>query len=168
MPRQKGEITDGSLTRLGLSAADVDSEVVALLKNTDTRGDCEAAILILRNCGPFYDVHGTDSIFFSRLLELSPVALDLELRSLPPSQLAPFARALGQRLKSHQDFEAVQAILSAFLTIQGDALIMQGGPGAEQALRELRSEQQKEAERVSRLVGFCLGAVGFIRNVTGQ
>jgi U3 small nucleolar RNA-associated protein 21 len=77
-------------------------------------------------------------------------------------------RAMCQRLKSHQDFEAVQAVLSTFLKIQGDTIIKQGGSGIEEALQELGVEQQNEASRVARLVGFSLGAVSFVRGVSGQ
>ena len=86
----------------------------------------------------------------------------MELRSIPPERLALFIRALSARLRSHKDFEAVQAVLSVFLRVQGDLLTQD--EDAISALRTLSTLQEQESERICRLIGFGLGALTFVRN----
>lgn len=101
-------------------------------------------------------------MFFEKLLALPPASLDLELRSLTVDHLAPFIDALTARLRSHKDFEAIQSVLAVFLRVQGEALL--DDTQAIEALRILSVEQDRESERISKLVGFCLGSLSFIRN----
>lgn len=118
----------------------------------------------------------TDSRFFAHLFQLSASALDLELRTLTPPDLAPILRALTARLKSHRDYEAVQAVLAVLLRVQGDVLIGLDASADEEedveagreealvAMEALLEAQQAEAKRLGGLVGFALGAIGFVRN----
>jgi U3 small nucleolar RNA-associated protein 21 len=105
----------------------------------------------------------------------------MEIRSLISLEhLDLFLSALIGRLKSHRDFEAVQAVLNVFLTVHADVLIANGGgSGAgddilgqgqgegevnlQGKLEELREVQRKEGGRLSELVGYAMGTLGFLR-----
>jgi U3 small nucleolar RNA-associated protein 21 len=126
-----------------------------------------------------------DTSFFEYAKSLSPSNLDLEIRSLPLPYLAPFLHTLTQRLKSHKDFEAVQALLAVFLRVRGEALVrpedaidpfdpasssgMSAQKGSEREavrlrLGELKEEQKKESRRLTELVGYAMGTLGFLRS----
>ena len=101
--------------------------------------------------------------FFEYAKSLSPSTLDLEIRSLISLEhLSDFVQALIARLRSHKDFEAVQAMMSVFLTVHADVLM------ANQELRELlhrlREEQKRESGRLRDLVGYALGTLNFLRS----
>ena len=94
---------------------------------------------------------------------LSPAALDLELRSLMTlDSLSLFMHALTQRLLSHRDFEAVQAMQNVFLRMHGDVFV----PHTElqDALESLVQVQQRESRRVLELISSSLGTLGFVRD----
>lgn len=94
---------------------------------------------------------------------LSPAALDLELRSLVTlANLSLFMNALRQRLLSHRDFEAVQAMQNVFLKMHGDVLI--ANPEMRRDLERLSAVQEKESERVLELIASSLGTLGFVRD----
>ncbi|KAF9557999.1 Utp21-domain-containing protein [Agrocybe pediades] len=106
---------------------------------------------------------GNYESFFNYAKMLSPAALDLELRSLITlDSLALFIHALSQRLGSHRDFEAVQAMQNVFLRMHGDILIENPEMLAE--LEELTRVQQKESQRVLELIASSLGTLGFVRD----
>ncbi|KAK8858577.1 hypothetical protein IAR55_002806 [Kwoniella newhampshirensis] len=108
------------------------------------------------------DEDGDYNSFFEYLKALSPSTLDLEIRSLVSlDHLAAFLKALTGRLRSHRDFEAVQAIMSVFLTVHGDVLIANGE--LQEGLLKLKEEQSKESARLRELVGYALGTLGFLR-----
>ena len=95
---------------------------------------------------------------------LSPAALDLELRSLVTlANLSLFMNALRQRLVSHRDFEAVQAMQNVFIKMHGDVLI--ANPEMRQDLERLSTVQEKESERVLELIASSLGTLGFVRDI---
>lgn len=131
-----------------------------------------------------------DDGLFSRLFALSPSALDLEIRSLAGvDQLELFMHAITARLRSRRDFEAVQAVMSVFLTIHGDVLSAAGeGDDNEEggelfgqddedvddasednrleaALRSMLDGQIKETRQVGNLVRTSLGLVAWARGV---
>lgn len=133
-----------------------------------------------------------DDGLFSRLFALSPSALDLEIRSLAGvDQLELFMQAMTARLRSRRDFEAVQAVMSVFLTIHGDVLSGAGGDDEgeedggelfggdeeddgeasegrhrlEAALRSMLDGQLKETRDVGNLVRTSLGLVAWARGV---
>ncbi|KAF8912114.1 Utp21-domain-containing protein [Gymnopilus junonius] len=101
--------------------------------------------------------------FFNYMKMLSPAALDLELRSLVTlNSLSLFINALTQRLHSHRDFEAVQAIQNVFLRMHGDVLIAK--PEMQAELEQLNLVQQKESRRILELIASSLGTLGFVRD----
>jgi U3 small nucleolar RNA-associated protein 21 len=108
----------------------------------------------------------SDDPFITHLKTLSPSAADLEIRSLNPAEgsneLVTFVRALTSRLSQKRDYELVQAWMSVFLRLHGDAVAMDGE--LMDALREWREEQDREAKKLGELVGYCSGLVGFLRN----
>ena len=74
-----------------------------------------------------------------------------------------FLTALMQRLRSHRDFEAVQAFQNVFLRIHGDVLAE--NPEVREELEGLMEVQKKESERVMELLASSLGTLGFVRDV---
>ncbi|KDR73654.1 hypothetical protein GALMADRAFT_100477 [Galerina marginata CBS 339.88] len=124
-------------------------------------------------------MNGTESVFFQKLAAeasdgdydnffnyvkmLSPAALDLELRSLVTlDSLALLINALAQRLQSHRDFEAVQAIQNVFLRMHGDVLI--ANQEMQPDLEKLTHVQRRESQRVLELIASSLGTLGFVRD----
>ena len=106
---------------------------------------------------------GKDDPFFVYIKALSPVATDLEIRSLVSlDHLGLFLHAMTARLRSHRDFEAIQAVMSVFLTVHADVLI------ANSELRDrlvaLREEQRKESKRLGELVAYAMGTLNFLRS----
>ena len=94
---------------------------------------------------------------------LSPAALDLELRSLMTlDSLSLFMHALTQRLLSHRDFEAVQAMQNVFLRMHGDVFV--ANTELQDALESLVQVQQRESRRVLELISSSLGTLGFVRD----
>lgn len=112
------------------------------------------------------DVWAVDGPLFSHIKSLTPAAIDLELRTslvLPSAQLL-FIHALAQRLRSHKDFEAVQALLAVFLRPYGEIVVGEGDDGkGRTALEDLLEVQRAEAGRVMRMVTASLGTLNFVR-----
>lgn len=82
---------------------------------------------------------------------------------LPSVQLL-FIHALTQRLRSHKDFEAVQALLAVFLRLYGEVVVGEGDDGnGRMALEVLLEVQRVEAGRVMRMVTASLGTLSFVR-----
>lgn len=107
-------------------------------------------------------LHLADNAFFEYAKALSPSSLDLEIRFMVSlDHLALFLNALVSRLKSHKDFEAVQALMSVFLTVHSDVLM--GNEELSSKLKELRTEQKKESGRLRELVGYAMGTLSFLR-----
>lgn len=106
----------------------------------------------------------TDSSFTNHLKILSPSAADLELRSLTPDEeFLPFINALTSLLRQKRDYELVQAWMSVFLKLHVDSIAL-ADDGVTDALREWKAEMDREGKRLSELVGFCSGVVGFLRS----
>jgi len=104
-----------------------------------------------------------DESFFNYAKTLSPAALDIELRSLvTPDHHSVFINALIQRLHSHRDFEAVQAMQNVFLKVHSDALIVHAE--MREDLERLVASHQKESQRVLELLASSLGTLGFVRS----
>ena len=136
----------------------LETDFTRRLGNERTDGDCK---FIFDRMSKAND--STDNTFFEYLKFLSPSALDLEIRSLSSLEhLSLFLTALIGRLRSHRDFEAVQAIMSVFLTVHGDLLISNEELAGQ--LEELREAQGKEGKRLSELVGYAMGTLGFLRS----
>ncbi|KAG8930201.1 hypothetical protein FRC02_004503, partial [Tulasnella sp. 418] len=101
--------------------------------------------------------------FFGYIKHLSPAALDLEIRSLSSTQeIRTFTVALTQRLQSHRDFEAVQALMKVFLRIHGETFVTNEelrGP-----LEKLNVVQRRESSRLLDLIASSLGTLSFVRD----
>ncbi|THG98692.1 hypothetical protein EW026_g3542 [Hermanssonia centrifuga] len=103
-----------------------------------------------------------DESFYNYTKTLSPAAIDLELRSLVTLDAQHcFLTALIQRLRSHRDFEAVQAFQNVFLRMHGDVLV--ANPELKQELEKLQEVQRSESERVLELLASSLGTLGFVK-----
>ncbi|POW02636.1 hypothetical protein PSHT_12028 [Puccinia striiformis] len=120
--------------------------------------------------------------FFKYIENLSPSALDLEIRSLSDIQdLLSLIKALEIRLKEGKDFEMIQAILSVFLKIHGSRLAgsqeasIFGSPGQEEedhqkilpAIKSLLAVQEEVCTQLNRLVDYGIGVSAFVRGLTG-
>lgn len=109
------------------------------------------------------DEDGDYASFFEYIKALSPSAVDLEIRSLVSLEhLSAFLSALLGRLRSHRDFEAVQAFLSVFLNVHGDVLI--ANSELRSLLERLEKEQKREANRLQELISYSLGTLAFLRS----
>ncbi|KZV81337.1 Utp21-domain-containing protein [Exidia glandulosa HHB12029] len=109
------------------------------------------------------DLEGDHEDFFQYARELSPAALDLELRGLTRLPvLERFIRALAARLASRRDFEAVQAMVGVLLRLHGDVLVENAGE-MEVCLTALREAQSKETGRVLEMTAQALGTLAFVR-----
>ncbi|KAF2280325.1 WD-repeat protein-like protein [Westerdykella ornata] len=100
------------------------------------------------------------------LATLTPSAADLAIRTLdvmpPYTELFTFLRALTSRLEERKDYELVQAWMSVFLRLHGDTIAREEGLIDE--LRRWQEEAKKEKERLSSLVGYSVGVVGWVRS----
>lgn len=76
--------------------------------------------------------------------------------------MSAFIAALNGRLRSHRDFEAVQAFLAVFLAVHGDVLI--ANPELRGQLERLETEQKKESKRLMELISYSLGTLSFLRS----
>ena len=104
--------------------------------------------------------------FIEHLRTLSPSAADIEVRSLnplsQPNELISFVKALTERLGQKLDYELVQTWMSVFLRLHGDVVIY--NPELVEALKLWQVGQEREAQRLSALVGYCSGVIGFLRS----
>lgn len=104
----------------------------------------------------------SDEDFFLYARELSPAALDVELRGLTRLPvLERFVRALAARLRAKRDFEAVQAMMGVVLRVHGDVLVENAE--LEQCLVALRDAQRKETTRVLEMTAQALGTLAFVQ-----
>jgi len=105
-----------------------------------------------------------DEGFFHQVKMLQPAALELELRSLTSLQsLNVFMHALVQRLKTHRDFEAIEAVMSVFLRLHADVLIT--NKELKEGLEELEEVQKTQSQRLSDLISSSLGTLSFVRDI---
>ncbi|KAF3220000.1 hypothetical protein TWF191_007573 [Orbilia oligospora] len=116
----------------------------------------------------------------------------LDTSSAPYFELISFVEALTQRLRSRKDYEFVLAWMRVFLKIHGETVakeeeelakaedseaedeedsdddemadLRDEKPTVKEALQEYREEMKQEAGRVSELVGYCGGVLGFLRS----
>ena len=119
--------------------------------------------------------------FIAHLKALPPAAADVAIRSLrvaphplgpegdagAGNELAAFVRAVAARVRQRRDYECVQAWMAVFLRVHGEALAgMEGVEGKDvvSALGEWRDAAREEAARMSELVGYCSGVLGFLRS----
>ncbi|KAF2735060.1 Utp21-domain-containing protein, partial [Polyplosphaeria fusca] len=102
----------------------------------------------------------------SYLSSLPPSAADVAIRTLdtmaPYTELHTFIRALISRLQERKDYELVQAWMSVFLRLHGDAVVRDAALVGE--LRKWQEEAKRERERIGGLVGYSVGVVGWVRS----
>jgi U3 small nucleolar RNA-associated protein 21 len=110
-----------------------------------------------------------DAPFIEHLKTLSPSAADIEIRSLNPGtedtesdELVNFVEALTSRLRQKRDYELVQAWMTVFLKLHGDAVAYDAR--LSEALGRWRESQEREGARIGQLIGFCNGIIPFLRN----
>lgn len=133
-----------------------ESPFVTLLKSGSLSGDFES--------------------FIEHLKSLPPAKVDVEIRSLSPqvqegqSELSAFVCALSSRLRSKRDFELVNAWMAVFLKAHCDVIERCSGLNTDEysvlkdSLDTWIRVQQVEARRLTELVGYCRGVVGFLRS----
>lgn len=111
-----------------------------------------------------------DDDFIEHLKALSPSSADLELRSMSigdasdsdSNELLHFIRALTARLVVRRDYELTQAWMTVFLRLHFD-LVMENEVLLSE-LKKWKAHQETEKDRLDKLVGYCGGVVGFLRN----
>ena len=146
------DITPSERTRISKSSA-IRNEFYSLLHTCSESGDYEP--------------------FITHFSSLAPSAADIEIRSLKPEEMPQFVDALTFRLRQKKDFDLVQTWMAVFLRVWGDVVVAahqdQGEEGGEQvrlreALNKWREVQEAEKKRLTELVGFCKGVIGFLRS----
>ncbi|ORY41587.1 WD40 repeat-like protein [Rhizoclosmatium globosum] len=76
--------------------------------------------------------------YLDTLLQLSPSALDLEIRSFGPSDFEPFLDILLQNSSNLSNYEFVQCVLSIFLEAHGSDLILETGKHVQKKLNQVK------------------------------
>lgn len=122
------------------------------------------------------------SPFIDYFKSLSPGKVDLEIRSLNVQllpggycELVSFVNALTERLHLKKDFELVNAWMAVFLKVHSDLIRGDGDMSTAASNEDLvsalraalmgwKKEQESEAKRLSELMGYCRGIVGFLRS----
>lgn len=122
------------------------------------------------------------SPFIDYFKSLSPGKTDLEIRSLNVQlfpdgycELVSFVNALTERLRLKKDFELVNAWIAVLLKVHSDLICGDGDlstatsdedlmSALRTALMDWKKEQESEARRLSELMGYCRGIVGFLRS----
>lgn len=149
------DITPSERTRISKSSA-TRNEFSSLLHTSSESGDYEP--------------------FITHFSTLAPSAADIEIRSLKPEEMPQFVDALTFRLRQKKDFDLVQTWMAVFLRVWGDVVVAAhqgeesvGEEGEEQqrlreALNKWREVQEAEKRRLTELVGFCKGVIGFLRS----
>ncbi|KAE8144346.1 Utp21 specific WD40 associated putative domain-containing protein [Aspergillus avenaceus] len=150
------------------------SRVAKMLRSTDAGATGSRFTTLLRSG---YET-GDYEPFIEHMKSLSPAKADLEIRSLDSqlrgdySELSNFIQALSSRLFLRKDFELVNAWMAVFLRIHADVVAKcsdhSNGDGDNASLRNAlaawKLAQQREAQRLAGLVGYCRGVVGFLRS----
>ncbi|KAG0149368.1 hypothetical protein CROQUDRAFT_39845 [Cronartium quercuum f. sp. fusiforme G11] len=122
--------------------------------------------------------------FFEYVSNLSPSALDIELRSITTNdQLKALLQALTTRLATGREFEMVQAIMSVVLKVHGQQIIEHNADRSPAELlacameddkasvtdmmRKLLKVQEESAIKLKKLVDYGIGVSAFVRGTTG-
>lgn len=163
-PREEQQSTKlKSSKKLEAGATQAGSAFYKKLTSEDPEGDRK---LYPRPCSWYTHnkFPALDDDLFTYIKSLSPAAIDLELRSIVTLEgISLFLNALTRRLRSHRDFEAVQAFLSVFLKVHGEVLIENSE--MREALETLHEAQNQASSNVLELITSSKGALGFIRDV---
>ncbi|KAI4213201.1 MAG: hypothetical protein LQ351_004147 [Letrouitia transgressa] len=119
----------------------------------------------------------------AHLSSLSASTADVEIRALANvSEMRLFVRALTARLRQKRDYEMVQVWMRVFLRCHSGVVTERAagsgvvGAGEEEdgdgrrwedlreELREWKTEAEKEGQRLTEMVGYCKGVVGWLRS----
>ncbi|KAJ7582969.1 WD40-repeat-containing domain protein [Mycena floridula] len=96
-----------------------------------------------------------ESVFLQKLLAESMKTFGCFLQR--------FLVAMRQRLLSHRDFDAVQALQKVFFAINGEMLI--ANSELKEDMRKLLAVQETETDRILTLVSASIGTLSFIRDL---
>ncbi|KAI8452425.1 WD repeat-containing protein 36 [Phakopsora pachyrhizi] len=126
-------------------------------------------------------VDGNYTAFFDYARNLSPSALDLEIRSLSRSDhLISLIHALTAHLSTGQEFEMTQAMMSLLWKVHGrqligaeenlvisSGLVEEDGERVLEAMKKLLLAQEKASIRLNKLIDYGIGVAAFVRGSTG-
>ncbi|MCJ1351394.1 MAG: hypothetical protein MMC33_001378 [Icmadophila ericetorum] len=169
-------------TRISKLTSTSNSEFTSLLHAGADSSNFEPFITHLKSLSP--------SVADIEIRSLSPLPRSSALpaasdQALETNEITLFIRALTTRLRQRRDYELVQVWMRVFLRTHGDIIAteeeenvaetnrlngMEGddrsveGGRMKMTLREWLEEQQKEGERISALIGYCSGVLGFLRS----
>ncbi|ORZ39490.1 Utp21 specific WD40 associated putative domain-domain-containing protein [Catenaria anguillulae PL171] len=130
---------DGTVRAFGQLS--LDSEFLQVLKQCDEQGN--------------YDV------LHAMLVDMSPSAIDLEIRMLSELHLRAFIQALIAHLNKHQAFELGQAWMNVFLKCHGEALTR--SDEFRDDLHALLEAHEAEWNRVQANLRYCNCLLDFVR-----
>ena len=144
------------------------SERTRISKSSATRNEFSSLLHTSSDSGNYEP-------FITHFSTLAPSAADIEIRSLKPEEMPEFVDALTFRLRQKKDFDLVQTWMAVFLRVWGDVVVAahqdesEGEESGEQqslrgALNKWREVQEAEKRRLTELVGFCKGVIGFLRS----
>lgn len=85
-----------------------------------------------------------------------------DARDSEDNELLHFIRALTARLVARRDYELTQAWMTVFLRLHFD-VVMENEVLLDE-LRRWKTHEEKEKDRLDKLVGYCGGVVGFLRS----
>lgn len=120
--------------------------------------------------------------FFEYVGNLSPSALDLEIRSLSSSRHAlALIKALTVHLAGGKDFEMIQAVMRVFLKVHGHLLagyedemtfgsscLIGDQEAISEAIKQLLIVQEEACSKLNRLIDYGIGVSVFVRGLTGE
>lgn len=104
--------------------------------------------------------------FIDYIKSLSPANADIEIRSLnangTSNEYVCFISAMISRLRQKRDYELIQAWMSVFLKMHGDALVEY--EGVIEMLKIWKTVQEVETRRLGSVAGYCGGVITFLRS----
>jgi U3 small nucleolar RNA-associated protein 21 len=115
-------------------------------------------------------VSGESEELIQYMKTLSPSQLDYSIRAMdllsPFTEPITYVKTMVDHLRTKKDFELVQAWMLAFLRIQQDWLVqMRDELGIREAMKEWEEAHRAERERITEIVGYVGGVLGFIRGI---
>ena len=106
------------------------------------------------------------SLLLAALINLSPAAVDLEIRSLnsfePFDEIVWFIDALTQGLKSNKNFELYETFMSLLFKAHGDVIHANNTNQEIAGALQNWENVHKNEDRLDDLVKFCMGVVNFV------
>lgn len=139
-----------------------DSPKSRILRFRDHRTESEFTRLLTSN-------ESSDE-FIQHLTTLTPSQLDYALRTMnllaPFTEPINFVRMMTLHLSTKRDFELVQAWMLTFLRLQQDWLVqVRDVEEIREVMKEWEDVHRIERERITNVVGYVGGVLGFIRGI---